>query len=465
MEKHQMAKAFKIGAAAAAGAMAASILTRRFVNNVHDKAVKKLIKNPYDKNMFELISSGSRIGLQTIVETDMRATEGKVLARPMGSPKKFPNLDDLMFNISQLYVMPTPLEQTVDTRVTIGKKAAKPFVIDMPIMIAPMAYGEALSRQAKVALARGASMAGISNNTGEGPFLPEERKAARYLIYQYHRGDWDKTPQIMSQCDGIEIQLGQGAIGGVGHVLKAKNIDRELRKAYRYPKGKDAVTHSRQPEVQRPQDLEKLVKKLRKIGDGIPIGIKMAAGKHLEADLEWMCNAGVDYIAMEGAEAATKGSAPILQDDFGVPLIFAISRATDWLEKHNFKDSVSLIAAGRIRTPGDMLKACALGADACYIGAIAIFAMSHIQVIKPLPFEPPTQLVWYKAKYSGKFNVDQGAKALHRFLISCKEEMDEAIKALGKTAIKEVNREDLMALTELAAKGCQLPMVYEPFLH
>jgi methylamine---glutamate N-methyltransferase subunit C len=315
-----------------------------------------------------------------------------------------------------------------------------------------------------VALAKGSAMAGISSNSGEGPFLPEERKAARHLIYLYNRGDWGKTPEIMRQCDGIEIQLGQGAYGGVGHVLKAEKIDRELRKAFHFPKCKDAVAHSRQPEVQRPEDLGKLVQKLRDIGQGIPIGVKIAAGKYLEADLDWICNAGADYVAIDGAEAATKGSSPILQDDFGVPSIFAVTRAADWLQKYNFKDSVTLIAGGRIRTPADMLKACALGADACYIGAIALFAMSHTQVLKPLPFEPPTELIWYKARYANKFNVNEGAQALHKFLISCKEEIDEAIKALGKSKLKEVGREDMMALTELVGKGCRIPMIYEPFV-
>ncbi len=455
---------FKAGTAVIAGTVAASLLTRGTLNRLHDRAMKKIMENPYDKNLYALISSASRIGIQNIVETNLRATEGKVIARPMGTPKKMPGFDDLMFSIAQLDTMPTPFEISTDTRVTIGKKAEKPFVIDMPIMIAPMAYGEALSLEAKVALAKGATMAGIASNTGEGPFLPEERKAARYLIYQYHRGDWNKTPEIMSQCDGIEIQLGQGAIGGVGHVLDAKNIDRELRKAFNYPKNKDAVAHSRQPEVQRPEKLAGLVEKLRTIGQGTPIGVKMAAGKQLEADLDWVCDAGVDFISLEGAEAATKGSAPILQDDFGVPLIFAIKRAADWLQKHGYRERVSLIAAGRIRTPADMLKACAMGADACYIGAIALFAISHTQVLKALPFEPPTQIIWYKARYSKKFNPNEGAKTLHKFLLSCKGEIDEAIKGLGKFSLKEVGREDLMALTDLISTGCGIPMVYEPFI-
>lgn len=463
MERKKLRKAVVTGAGVAAGAVASGVLARGLVNRTHDSMLKVIMEDTYDENIWELISAATRIGVQHVVETNLRSAEGKVIQRPMGSPKRFTSLDDIMFSIAQLHIMPTPLEEKINTRVTMGKKAKKPFVVDIPIMIAPMAYGVALSKKAKVALAKGAAMAGTSTNTGEGPFLPEERKAAKYLIYQYNRGDWNKTPEIIRQCDAVEIQVGQGAIGGVGHVTPAKDIDRELQKAFGYPKGKSAVAHSRHPEIQDPEDVKALVKKLKSIGGGIPVGVKMAAGKYLEADLRYVCEAGVDFIALEGAEAATKASAPILQDDFGVPMIFAISRAADWLKKHGYRDQVTLIASGKMRTPGDVLKACALGADACYMGAVALFAMAHTQVLKTLPFEPPTQVVWYHGKDKWKFKVSEGAKYLYQYLRSCKEELDEGIKALGKTSLQEVSRQDLMALTELVSKGCGIPMVYEAF--
>lgn len=463
MEKKKLHKAVMAGAGTVAGAAAARILARGVVNRSHDSTLKILMEDTYDENMWELISAATRIGVQQIVEINLRSTEGKVIQRPLGSPKRFPSLDDLMLSIAQLYILPTPLEEKIDTRVTIGKKAKRPFIVDIPIMIAPMAYGVALSKKAKIALAKGATMAGTSTNTGEGPFLPEERKAAKYLIYQYNRGDWGKTHEIIAQCDAVEIQIGQGSMGGVGHIMLAKNIDKELRTAFQFPKGKDAVAHSRQPELKDPADLPALVKKLKDWGQGIPIGVKLAAGKYLEADLKFLCEAGIDYIALEGAEAATKASSPLLQDDFGVPMLFAISRAATWLQNNGYREQITLIASGKIRTPGDVLKACALGADGCYMGAAALFAMAHTQVLKALPFEPPTQVVWYHGKFKKKFKVAEGAKYLQQYLQSCKEELDEGIKALGKTSLKEVNRNDLMALNELAAIGCGIPMVYEPF--
>ena len=452
-----------IAGAAAVSFLGARKVGRKAVDLAHDRFMRVLMTDIYDENLYELISSTSRVGIKEVMETNLRATEGKAISRPMGTQKKMPSLDSIMFSISQLYVMPTPFEKDIDVKVIIGKKAKKPLQLEMPILIAPMAYGVALSKNAKIALAKGASLAGTATSSGEGPVLKEERDAAKKYIYQYHRGNWGKREEDITDSDAIEIQFGQGAIAGVGHVFNAKYMDSEMQKAYGFSKDQNIVAHSRQPEVNHPSQLPQLVEKLRRMGGGVPIGAKIGAGKYLEADLDILCNSGLDYIVIDGAEAATKGSPPILQDDFGVPTVFAVNRAAEWLYKNNFKNQVRLIAGGKIRTPGDMLKVLAMGADACSIGAIALFAMSHTQVLKVLPYEPPTQLIWHHAKGESKFNVDEGAESLKKFLNSCKEEIGEGVKALGKTKLSEVNKEDLMTLDEMISKGCGIPMVYEPF--
>ncbi|MDD4679266.1 MAG: glutamate synthase-related protein [Clostridia bacterium] len=133
------------------------------------------------------------------------------------------------------------------------------------------------------------------------------------------------------------------------------------------------------------------------------------------------------------------------------------------MEKHGYKERISLIASGNIRTPGDALKVKALGADACQIGAIALAALSHNQIHKALPFEPPTSLTWYDDKFSDQFDIETGVQSMYNFFESCKLEMAEGIRALGKTALSQVNRDDLVTTNEMYARGMDLPMVYDAF--
>ncbi|HHY36173.1 MAG TPA: FMN-binding glutamate synthase family protein [Firmicutes bacterium] len=435
---------------------------RRAADITFDHFLYRLMSDAYTENLWELVSAISRIGLYNQQENALRAHASKVIQRPLGSPKRFPGFSGLMFNAAQLHTLPTPLGTRIDTRVIIGREAARPLEIELPIIISGMAYGEALTEAYKIALARGASLAGTAVNTGEGPFLPAERAAAKKLILQYNRSPWNKEEEILRQGDAIEIQFGQGALAGVGHIMKARDIDGKLRRQLGLKPGQDAVTESRQAGIETAADLRALVEYLREVTGGVPIGIKLAPGKYLEKDLDFALQGRVDFIAIDGAQAATKGGAPILADDFCLPTIFALCRAVRFLEQKRAKRRVSLLISGGLYTPGDFLKAIALGADAVCIGTAALFSVAHTQAIYALPWEPPTQLAWYDGVFREKFDPRRGAESLARFLKSCREEMEEAIRALGKTSLAQVNREDLFALDPETARITGVPLGYHP---
>ncbi|MBB6216772.1 glutamate synthase domain-containing protein 2 [Anaerosolibacter carboniphilus] len=438
-------------------------LMRKMMANGFNTYTEILMTDNYDENAIEIITATLKTGIQVAIENELRSAGGAAIDRPLGTSRKFPSLDELLFSIGQLYIMPQDFEDPVDTKVIIGKRAKSPLTIDIPILIAPMAYGTALSKGVKIAYAKASAQLGTAATSGEGPILDEEFKEAKHYILQYNRGDWAKDEETLRKVDAIEIQFGQGAIGGVGSRIKAENIDAEMRKYFKYPAGKDIVAHSRQPEVQHPKDVAKLVEKLKDITGGRPIGAKIGAGKYLEADLDILCSAGIDFITVDSAEAGTKGSVPILQDDFGVPTPFAISRTAEWLYKHNFKEHVTLLASGKIRAPGDMLKACALGADACYVGNAALFSVAHTQALKTLPFEPVTQLVWHTGQFEDDFDIEAGATSVANYLKACTQELEKGVRALGKTRLADVNKGDLCALSEVISKGCGVPMCYEPY--
>lgn len=436
-------------------------LGRALTKKITNKFIYRIMVDPYHENIWEPISATRKVGLQNLVETELRSEEGKVIKRPLGSPKKFPDLENVMFDFAQLHRLPVDETQEVDTTVVIGPCARKPLKVTMPIIISGMAYGLALSAKAKIALAKGTTMAGTAANSGEGPFLPAERKAAEKIIIQYSRGAWNKSEKVFKQGDAIEIQIGQGAEGGLGTIVPPKELGRKLSHVMGLRWGHPAYLHSNILGMKNHSHLNRLVSYLKELTEGVPVGVKIAGSKYLEKDLEIALEAGVDYIVIDGAQAGSKGTAPILQDDFGLPTLFALVRAANYFEKHNCRDKVSLISSGGFYTPGQMLKALALGADAVYIGAIALFAVSHTEVLKAIPWEPPTAVAFYDGAFKNKFNTQKGAKNIANFLISCNEEIKEGVRALGKTRLKEVNKEDLFALDSFTAEVLDIPIGYK----
>ncbi|WP_051273706.1 FMN-binding glutamate synthase family protein [Desulfotruncus alcoholivorax] len=442
------------------GTAGAVLLGRSLTGQVTKFITTRFMTEPYNENLWEAFSAGARITPQVIVETNIRSELGRKISRPFGGPKKFPDFSSIMFNVDQLSTLPTVLEKEIDSSVVLGKLANRPVTLDIPILISGMAYGLALSDKAKVALAKGASMAGTATNTGYGPFLPEERAAAKHLILQYNRGNWSKGPETLKKADLIEIQLGQGATAGTGEKFHRKDLDKKLIRLLGLSPGENAVVHSRMPEINSPRELGNLVNRLRETTDGVPIGVKIAAGNDLEQDMAHIIEAGADFITVDGAQGGSSGAAPILEDDCGLPTIFAVCRAARFLEQQQVRDRISLIISGGLKTPGDYLKAMALGADAVAIGTIALWAMAHTQVFKSLPFEPPVQVVFADGKDKDKLDVDKGARNLASYLLSSVAEMKLATMALGKTALNAVDKNDLFALDESTAKIANIKLAY-----
>lgn len=405
-------------------------------------ALKSLMTDRYAENMAELFSATKRTGIQDIIETNLRAEFGTVIQRPLGSPRRFRDFDSLMFISAHLDRPALPSTTPIDTEVAIGPKAKRPLMLGTPLLISGMAYKRALSAEMKYALARASTEARTATNTGEGPFLPKERELAQNLIVQYPRLPLDRSLEMLQQADAIEIQMGQGATAGAGQGFFPHLAATDL------------------PPIKKPRDLPHIVRFLKKAGRGVPVGIKLSLSDRIERDMELSLRAGVDFFSLDGAQAATVGAPPILEDDFGLPTFVGLCRAAQYLNGRGLQRRVSLIISGGFTSPGQCLKALALGADAVALGTMALFAASHTQTLKALPWEPPTEIAFAKGRYAKKFNWKRGALHLARYLQSSTEEIREGVRALGKHALREVNKYDLVALDEAASDIARVPLAY-----
>lgn len=426
------------------------------------RVVQRLLKDRYPENLWEMVTAMTRIKPRMIVENSLRAETGGVIERPFGSPRKFLHFEGLVFSPAQLAVLPQPEYVPVDLRVTIGPKAAKPLTLDIPLLAGAMGYGIGVSEKVKIAFAIGTAAVGTCTNSGEGPLLPEERQRARYYMLQYSSGHWSKDPETLRQADAIEIHFGQGATAGAASFIPPPYIEGRASELLQVPDDEVLVIPSRHREIQRPEDLKPLVDHLRETTGGVPIGVKITPSGRLEEDLEVAISAGVDFISIDGGQAGTKGGAPILEDDFGLPTIFGLVRAVRYLRERGVKERISLLTGGGYTSPGECLKALALGADAVYMGTALLWAMTHDQVIKSLPWEPPTQLTFYAGSHRDEFDEEKAGENLANFFRSFTEEIKVAIRAMGKTSLGEVTAADLVALDEWTSKVTGIPLAHEP---
>ena len=434
---------------------------RLILKKIVQKYGKIILTDNYQENIIELIPGLRHLGIQNMLENSLRAESGDILHRPMGSSKKWPHLDSITFIPAQTTPFPTESDVEVDVQVTIGPRAKKPMKLKIPLMISGMAYGIALSEEIRLSLAQAANHVGTAINSGEGGVLPEELEQAGKYILQFSKANWAKDEELIKQADMIEVKFGQGALFGIGGKISPKNLTGRARKIMELKENEDAVIYDNFFEDQTIQDLKELVDELRDITGGVPIGAKIGAGGKIEEDIDHLLEIGVDYIAIDGGQAATLGAPPILTDDMGIPSLHAIVRAVSHLENRNKRDQISIIASGGLLVPGHFLKMLALGADAVYIGSAMLFAVSHSQSLKAMPFEPPTQVAWNQGKYKDQFKLEEGAQAAEKFLTSSIEEMKIALRAMGKHSLKELSKNDLVSYDELTAKMVGIPFSFD----
>lgn len=450
-------KAIGLGALGVAGAY---VLGRLVFKKLVAQIGSKILTERYDKNIFEAYAMTSRTNPMTMVDTNLRAESGKPVMS-FGTPFPMPGFEGIRFNPAQLHRFSTPQDVEIDTTLVLGKQAVKPLKLDIPILISAISFGNGLSKQAKLALAETATKVGTATNCGDGPFNEWERAAAKHYIVQYGRTKLNRDPNILRQADMIEIQFGHCGWVGIGSKYAWKELTPELRKAFGLKRGEDLVYHANFPEVPKPQDLRILVSDLRDITGGVPIGVKITCGNNIERDLALILDAGADVISLDGGQATSHWSPAAIHDNFTLPTISGLCRAIRFLDNEKVRDRVSLLVGGGIETPGDILKALALGADGVYIGFIVLVALLHNQEFKALPYEPPTQLLWYTGKYKNKFNSKEGVKYVANYLRACVEEMRLMTRGIGKTALRDVSREDLFAIDEASAKIANIPLHYQ----
>ena len=236
------------------------------------------------------------------------AVTGKSQSAAMGTELPMPNWDDILILGAQLNPMPLEEDAPVRTTTVIGPRAKRPMILENPVYISHMSFG-ALSREAKVALAKGSALAHTAMCSGEGGILPEEMQAADKYIFEYVGNLYSVTPENLKNADAIEIKIGQGTKPGMGGHLPGEKVTREISEIRNKPMGQDIVAPSRFPGIETKEDLKQLVSQLRYASDGRPIGVKIAAGR-IERDLSRTSSPSTAGAAPPGPRPGCCGTPP-----------------------------------------------------------------------------------------------------------------------------------------------------------
>lgn len=370
------------------------------------------------------------------------AVTGKSAIEAMGTKMNMPNWDDILILGAQLNPMPLEEHADVSLQTIIGKHAAKPMVLNMPVYISHMSFG-ALSRETKIAMARGSAAAGTAMCSGEGGILPEEKAAAYKYIFEYVPNQYSVTDENLKTSDAIEIKIGQGTKPGMGGHLPGEKVTPEIAKIRNKPLGQDVISPSKFPGINNADDLKALVTELRTRSEGRPIGIKIAAGR-IEKDLEFCVYAKPDFITIDGRGGATGASPAIVRDSTSVPTIYALYRARKYLD--SVGSDIDLVITGGLRVSSDFAKALAMEADAVAIASAAMVAAACQQYRICGTGMCPVGVATQDEKLRERLHIDAAAKRVENYLTCCAEELKTFARITGNADIHDLSVDDLCTI-------------------
>jgi len=302
---------------------------------------------------------------------DQMARTGTSSLSPMRTRRSFPDWDMVLFRGAQLARMPLNDDVEVNLGTVLGPNAKQPMKLALPFYVSHMSFG-ALSREAKIALARGASLSGTAICSGEGGMLPEEREAATQYIYELGTATFSHLADAIRQADAIEIKIGQAAKPGLGGHLPAHKVTPEIAKIRGLGPGEGSHSPGRHSGINSPEDLAKRVAELKEMTGGKPIGVKFTAG-HVEADLKVALAAEPDFITIDCRGGGTGSGPDFVKDNVCLPPIFVLNRARRVLDAAGSR--VSLCLTGGFRDSTDIAKALAMGADAVALATASMIAV------------------------------------------------------------------------------------------
>lgn len=344
-----------------------------------------------------------------------------------------------------------PLEPPdVPPRVTVGgPDCARPYSMAL-LNVSAMSFG-ALSANAIRALNKGAAMGGFAHDTGEGGLSRYHEEHGGDLVWEIGTGyfgcrteEGDFDPQLFAetatkdQVKTVSLKLSQGAKPGIGGVLPAAKVTREIAETRKVPQGVKCVSPPGHKVFSTPVELIEFIARMRDLAGGKPAGFKLCVGSRI--DVLAICKAVLevgtapDFIIVDGAEGGT-GAAPIeFEDHVGTPLTDGLMTVHNALVGAGLRDRIRIGASGKIAGGSDLVKRLTQGADYTNAARAMMMAAGCIQAQRCHTDKCPSGVATQNAWRQRALDVGDKGERVRRYQAAT---VDEAMRLMAAMGVRE----------------------------
>lgn len=341
-------------------------------------------------------------------------------------------------------------------RVNFGNKDCKQPYSGSILNISAMSYGS-LSKQAVLSMNGGAKLGGFAHNTGEGGISPYHLQNGGDLIWQIGTGyfgcrdnEGKFNPELyaknasLPQVKMIELKISQGAKPGHGGILPASKNTPEIAAIRNVEPHTVVASPPFHSAFNTPKELVLFIKQLRDLSGGKPVGFKLCIGH--KSEFIAICKAMIaldiypDFITVDGGEGGTGAAPQEFSNYVGAPLLDGLAFVHNILRGLNIRQHIKIIASGKVTSGFHIIRAMALGADACNCARAMMLAVGCIQSLLCNTNKCPVGVATQDPKYAVGLDVADKTVRVANFHKGTIENFVELLGASGLDSKENISR-------------------------
>jgi glutamate synthase domain-containing protein 2 len=361
----------------------------KLLNILNPRAIEKHRENIY-RNLeilpylnFEEIAIGNYGWTKDLIlATYYEASTGKIpehLEYRIGN--RGDGFDSLDFKYKQSFDEKDFLKrfEEIDLSIDLNKRNyGEKITIPVPFYGAGMSFGS-ISLNVMIARAMSAKALGTFTSTGEGGYPKELMKFKENVITQISTGYFGVREETILISRIIEFKYAQGAKPGLGGHLLAPKVTPEVAEMREVVPFVNIYQPFPFHSVYSVEDHKKHVDWIRAVNPNALVSVKVSTPIDVDMVAIGIYYAGAHIIHLDGGYGGTGASPEFAKKNIAMPIEFAIPKVHNFLLAEGVRENIILMASGGIRTPHDVAKAIALGADGCIIGTAELIALGCTQ--------------------------------------------------------------------------------------
>ena len=317
--------------------------------------------------------------------------------------------------------------------------------IEVPFYGGGMSYGS-VSITTMLSRIKAASALGTFCCTGEGGYPDELKPYDDHVITQVATGLFGVREETIKRVKIVEFKYAQGAKPGLGgHLLGDKvtpGVARMREAVVGFPLFSPFPFHS----VYSVEDHKKHVDWIKAINPQALVSVKVSTPTDVDMVAVGSYYAGAHIIHLDGSYGGTGAAPDIAKKNIAMPIEYAVPKVHRFLIEEGVRDKITVIASGGIRTPHDVAKIIALGADGVCTGTADLVALECIRCHNCESGRGCARgIATTDAELMNLIDLEWGTQRIINLFLAWRKELVRILKRLGMKSIRElVGRTDCL---------------------